>query len=334
MTIRLAIQNYPFNYFFNDGPRVFLNRLSQAFKKNNMFEVKSHFFPNHDAGLYTMKSDFFGKPSFLRVDGLHINRFKTKVAIKENKKVFESFQKSKGIIFQTKYCEKIFQTLYPNYTNKPSTIIHNGVPLTEFRPDGENYRTHLGISKKDKVLICSAHWRRHKRLKETIKLVSLLNNSSKKSNYKLIILGDAYDLKKIYFENKDLYFVGLHKPNNLSKWYRTADIFINLAWIEPSGNVQQEAIACGLPVICCNNGGIGETIKSASAGIISQTDEEYKFNYIDYYNPPEPNYSNLIKDIKNLFNNIKYFKDKIDYNEVDINIIAKRYMKFIKDNLS
>ena len=81
----------------------------------------------------------------------------------------------------------------------------------------------------------------------------MLNNSSKKSNYKLIILGDAYDLKKIYFENKDLYFVGLHKPNNLSKWYRTADIFINLAWIEPSGNVQQEAIACGLPVICCNN---------------------------------------------------------------------------------
>ena len=75
-------------------------------------------------------------------------------------------------------------------------------------------------------------------------------------------------------------------------------------------------------------------LKSASAGIISQTDEEYKFNYIDYYNPPEPNYSNLIKDIKNLFNNIKYFKDKIDYNEVDINIIAKRYMKFIKDNLS
>ena len=333
MTIRLAIQNYPFNSFFKDGPRVFLTRISRAFVENNIFKIKSHFLPDHDAGLYTMKTDFYGKPSFLRVDGLHIDIFKRPVAVKENKKIFESFQASKGIIFQTTYCEKIFKILYPKFNNKPSTIIHNGVPLKQFNPEGDDYRANLGISKLDKVLICSAHWRRHKRLEETIKLIDLLNNDSKNSRFKLIILGDLYNIDKKYFKNKNLYFVGLHKPVNLPKWYRTADIFVHLAWIEPSGNVQQEAIACGLPTICCNNGGIGETVKDADAGIISNTDDNYMFNLIDYYNPPEPNYNNLIKDINIMFNNIKYYKDKIKYNEVDINVIAKRYGDFIKDNI-
>ena len=53
----------------------------------------------------------------------------------------------------------------------------------------------------------------------------------------------------------------------ISFLHRTADIYVHLAWIEPCGNTQIEAMACGLPVVCCNNGGIGETIKNSSGGI-------------------------------------------------------------------
>ena len=33
--------------------------------------------------------------------------------------------------------------------------------------------------------------------------------------------------------------------NSLSKWYRSADIYLHLAWIEPCGNTQIEAMAQG-----------------------------------------------------------------------------------------
>ena len=94
--------------------------------------------------------------------------------------------------------------------------------------------------------------------------------------------------------NKNVIYAGEISPSKLPDWYRTADIYIHLAWIEPCGNTQIEAMASGLPVICCNNGGIGETVKNANGGIVVDCDQKYEMNKIDYYNPLEPCYEKLI----------------------------------------
>ena len=283
--IRLGIKSYPFLNFYHNGPKVFMSRLTKAFKKNNHFKIRSVFFPNYDVGLYTVtKGDNHDKPYFLRLDGLYIDKKNTILnSVSENQKTFKSIENAKGLIFQSKYCKQIADKLYPEHNMKKSTIINNGVPLDTFNPYGKNYRSKFNFKKSDRVLITSAHWRRHKRLEETIKLLDILNKNKNK-NYKLIVLGYT-KLSKYFKNNKNIIFAGEIKPKNLPTWYRSAHIYIHLAWIEPAGNTQNEAMGCGLPVVCCNNGGLKDTVIKANGGIISESDNEYKFDYIDYYNP-------------------------------------------------
>lgn len=331
--LKIGVKHYPFLRFHHNGPQVFMYRLTNSFVKKKIFKVNSLLLPNYDVGLFSVtKSGVYDIPYFLRLDGLYIDNKNTIVNSKnENKKIFNSIKNAKGLIYQSKYCKQIAEKLYPDQIKKPSIIINNGVPLEIFNPKGKNFRSKLEIRNDERVLITSAHWRRHKRLQETIKLVSILNkNTSKK--YKLIILGKS-DLFKNFQNNKQIIFAGEIKPSNLAAWYRTADVYIHLAWIEPAGNTQNEAIGCGLPVICSNNGGLKDTVIRSNAGLVSFTDENYNFSYVDYYNPPEPNYLNLIQDVNNVFENLESYKSKIKFNEIDINLVAKKYEKFIKQNI-
>ena len=88
-------------------------------------------------------------------------------------------------------------------------------------------------------------------------------------------------------------------------------------------------MACGLPVVCCNNGGIGETVELASGGIVVKTDPEYEYDKIEYYNPPKPNYKKLIEAINEIFLNYETYKSKINYNYLNIDNAAISYTNFI-----
>lgn len=324
IVMKLAVDYYPFLKFYHSGPKVFLNRLVNSIKKNQLCKIHSPFLPFFDIGLYSVyKKNLFNKKYVLRVDGIYFdaqNTFGNTNTL--NKKIFDSIDDSSGVIFISEF-SKIMVEAFHGRINKPYSIIHNKVPLNLFKPNGHNFRSKLGLKKSDKVLITSAHWRRHKRLKETIELTNLLNQYNDK--YKLIILGG----KKIKNDNPNIFFVGEVTPNQLSPWYRTADIYIHLAWIEPCGNTQIEAMASGLPVICCNNGGIGETVKSANGGIISECDTVFYPQLIDYYNPPKPNFNKLIEAIKEIYDNYDKYKNLIDYKCLNIDLAAYQYHSFI-----
>src|SRR5690606_17211466 len=104
-------------------------------------------------------------------------------------------------------------------------------------------------------------------------------------SFKLLVLGKNPDY---VVNDKDIKYVGEIPSEDLPSWYRSGNLYLHLATLEPCGNTQIEAIACGLPTICTNNGGIKETIISANAGIVSQADPVYTFEKIDHYNPNPP----------------------------------------------
>ena len=64
------------------------------------------------------------------------------------------------------------------------------------------------------------------------------------------------------------------EPEDMPKAYNNADIFIMLSKIETFGSVYAEAMACGLPVIGTNVGGIPEAIKDNKTGFIVNSGEE------------------------------------------------------------
>ena len=323
--MKLAVDFYPLLPLYHSGPKVFLKRLVDSIHKQNLLKIHSPFLPFYDIGLYSVyDKSYYNKKFVLRVDGIYFDLKNTFGDTSNlNKKIFNSIDNAEGVIFISEFSKKIVEKFY-GILNKPWTIIHNKVPNDIFNPYGSNYRKKFNLKVTDKVLITSAHWRRHKRLEETIELLEKLNHYD--DSYKLIVLGG--DKKKNY--NRNIIFAGEISPSNLADWYRTANLYIHLAWIEPCGNTQIEAMSCGLPVVCCNNGGIGETVRLASGGIVVKSDPEYQFDNIDYYNPPKPNYKKLIDAIEEIFQNYRTYSSNIDYNYLNIDNGAIEYTNFIK----
>ena len=326
----IGIENFYLNRLSKQGPYIFLSRLVETIKKENLCNLTSLFDPRADFKLYLIKKKkdiFFNKDFFLRVDGLYLDKFNRKFqSDKLNNEIFNSIDKAKGLIFISHYSKKIVEKMHKKIIN-PNIIIHNSVDTSQFLNKGENLRKRLGLNDCDRVIVTSASWRRHKRLKESIELLKILNSENNKYRYKLLVLGKTDDQKIL---QEDTIYTGHIAHYNLPAYYRSGDIYLQLSWIEPCGNTQIEAMSCGLPVICCNNGGIGETVIRANGGKVLKTDEEFKFEKIDYYNPPEPDFNLLKEEIKDMFKNLNFYKQNIIREKLDIKIAANNYVNFFK----
>ena len=328
--LKIAIEGYPFKRVSCLGPEVFMHRLSDSIVNQKLAIVRRTILPFYDIALFKITSKSkYKKPFVLRVDGIYFDNKNTiGDSDKMNYDIFSSIKMSNGVIFISDFCRKLVET-FNGKVSKSFVIIHNSVDIKLFSPIGNNFRSKCGFSNNDRVIVVSALWRRHKRLKEIVLLFKRLRRKSKNGkNYKLLVLGGNADYIK---KDKDIIYAGKVNPKQLPTWYRTGDIFIHLSWIEPCGNTQIEAMACGLPVVCTNNGGVGETVMRANGGIVSQADEEYRFHKVDYYNPPEPNYDVLISDIEKIFGNYNQYINNIDYEMLDINNAAKSYVNFMNE---
>ena len=324
--MKLSIDSFPYFIEPKIGPLIFLKRLSKCIQNNfKNISIISRYNPYYDVGIFsTIDKSIYKKPFIIRLDGLFIDKLNTKyVSSEENNKIYSSVTKSIGVIFVSEYCKNIYENLFGKI-NKPYKIINNGVSLDQFRVEGANFRNKLKIDNKNFVILASASWRRHKRLKETIKFYRLLKK--KISNLNLIILGKNEFVNKN--NDKSIIFAGHVKEKDLNKWYRTANLYLHLAWIEPNSNSQAEAIASGIPTLCANNGGNFELVQKTKSGIVSKCDDKVKYGLIDYYNPPEPNYEILSKNFFEIYNNYNFFKKNIIRNNIDIKKSAQQYINF------
>lgn len=308
------------------APKAFLNKLKKSLKINKLCSFSTRYLPFYDIGLYaTTNKSIFNKPFVLRLDGIYIDKFNTiKNSDNENKKIFNSIEKSAGVIFNSQYSKSVVEKFYKKI-EKPNIIIPNGVDRSLFNPEGVNLRHEFNIKNEEIVLITCAQWRRHKRLKETIKFFKKIQNE-RSENFKLIVIGPDNNHEK----EKDVIFSGYIKNEHLAKWYRTADYYIHLSWIEANSNSQCEAISCGLPVLCSNNGGNYESVIDLDVGVVSKCDKPYDFTKIDLYNPPEPDYHILLKDFNLLIEKKFNFCKNSKIQKIDIHNVAKQYFDFIE----
>ena len=325
--MKIAIEKYPFILNEKIGPYIFLERLASEFKKQRI-HVTNKFNPLYDFCIFanTNKS-LFNKPYFLRIGGIFFdNRNTLTDTFQANKLIFDSIDNSIGTIFISDFTKNLVKKFHKNFNTK-NIVINNSVPLNIFSPDGKNLRDKLNINSQDFVIIVSAAWRRHKRLDEILELFIKLKTKIK--NLKLIILG-KYNMNK---KDPDIILAGTISHDMLPQWYRTANIYLHLSWIDQNPNTLVEAIACGLPSLCTNNGGTCELIEKTNSGIVSYVDEDYNYQLVDYYNPPKPNYDILIKDYMEIYNNYKECKNNINTAPIDLTEAAKKYLNFFEKNI-
>ena len=179
-----------------------------------------------------------------------------------------------------------------------------------FSPIGRKYKYPF-----DKTIICSSEWRAHKRREGIIEGFKKINNS----NTGLVILG-KYEKKYNY---KNVIYLGRVSPHKLPYYLRSADVFVHLSWLDWCPNVVVEALTCGLPVLCSHNGGTKELVKDS--GIVLRLEEDYNFNKVALYKPPEPDPGIVAHGMKELLE----WNKSIVRTDLYIDHVAKQYIDFI-----
>ena len=311
-----------------EGPKIFLSRLIRNIEAQHLAKSVSFLSPFYDIGLFNSVSrSFYRKPFVLRLDGI---AFDAKETIGPNKKInkpiFESIMNASGVVYQSVFTKALIES-YLGFEKKPFQIIGNGVDLKHFSPSGNNHRDRLNIPSDAIVMLTSAAWRSHKRLNDILKIFFHLEKEGHDDIHLIIIGGGSEIIPK----HDRIHCSGLVRPDNLPAWYRSGDFFIYLSWLDNCPNTVVEAVASGLPVICTNQGGTKEIIERTSAGIVVNADKPYHFGLVDMYNPPKPHYRKIVDAISEVKQNLDTYKRRIDPRGIDISLIAKEYLDFLRN---
>lgn len=318
---------FPFS-MSGGGPSLFMKRVRESVHRQKLAKASYFLNPLTDVNIYSnIVRNLYNKPYIFRVDGIYFDKMQpSETNEKRNHPVFKGIDKASGIVFQSDFSYKLICRFYKQPTI-PYTIINNGTDSSVFTPYGSDKREELGIKKKDLVFISSANWRAHKRLKDIVAVFIEYSKNTDKTCH-LIILGQADKPEDI--RHTGLHFVGNVKPEELPQWYRTANICLFFSWLDNCPNAVAEAISCGLPVVCTNQGGTKELVELTKGGIVAEADEQFSFEPTDLYHPPVPDYHKLLEAMHNIVNHYEYYVQKIDRKPIDIDYVASEYVGFIK----
>lgn len=292
------------------APGIFGYRLKQELEKHNF----TFSYTKPDVNLCFSSGKYIKDAlNILRVDNLY---FDSKNTIGDTDKLNAPIKRAyfgfDAVIFQSEF-SKLQYFKHFGAIEKPYKVIYNGVPST-FNIEGAKK-----IYPFDKTIICSADWRRHKRLNEIV----LAFNAIKKPNVGLVVLGDCKKLG----QKGNIMYLGKVRPEDLPEYIRGANLAVHISWLDCSPNVVYEFLGCGLPVICNSNGGTKEIVKEN--GIVLELEGAYKFNRVDLYNPPKIDINKVTKSMAFLLEKGKgAFKKRED---VYIDKTCEEYLRFIEE---
>jgi phosphatidylinositol alpha 1,6-mannosyltransferase len=104
---------------------------------------------------------------------------------------------------------------------------------------------------------------------DTLSSIMKLLPDSVKSQVHWLIVGDGPQLQELRDSApSNVTFAGYKSGEELAQIYASADLFVFPSSTETFGNVVQEAMASGLPVVAANSGGVREMVSSGENGVL------------------------------------------------------------------
>lgn len=164
------------------------------------------------------------------------------------------------------------QTQEMLHTDRSIDVIYNFVDEREYyRKSNQHLKDHYGIKDEDAVLIHISNFRKVKRVPDVIRTFAKVRSERPA---KLLLVGDGPEYSTCYQLVQDLGLDGdvlfLGKQENVSDLLSIADLKLLLSEKESFGLVLLEAMACGVPSIGTNIGGIPEVIDHGETGYIAE----------------------------------------------------------------
>ena len=155
-------------------------------------------------------------------------------------------------------------------TDKQIEAVYNFLDEREYyKKDSSHLKEMLGIKPDEKVVIHVSNYRKVKHVPDVVKSFELIRKSLPA---KLLLVGDGPEkhpimeyIKGTPFE-QDILFLG--KQENVSELYSISDLMLLLSEKESFGLVLLEAMACGVPCIGTEVGGIPEVITHGENGFL------------------------------------------------------------------
>lgn len=162
--------------------------------------------------------------------------------------------------------EQTFEMIAPD---KEINTIYNFIDAGNFTKMETSLKAELGIKPDEKVILHVSNFRKVKRIEDVV------NTFAKTAEYvkaKLLLCGDGPEISDTYrlvsklgIEDKVIF---LGKREGVQEIYSIADALLLLSEKESFGLVLIEAMACGVPCIGTNIGGIPEVISDGENGYI------------------------------------------------------------------
>lgn len=174
------------------------------------------------------------------------------------------------------------QTMEMIETDYPISVIYNFVNEAEYHPFQVPYlKEQFEIKDEEKVIIHISNFRKVKRLPDVIDTFHRIHQEIPS---KLLLVGDGPEYsatKQLVRElelDSDVLFLG--KQNNINELLAISDLTLLLSEKESFGLVLLEAMACGVPGIGTNIGGIPEVITHGETGyLVEQGDTKQAAAY-------------------------------------------------------
>lgn len=179
-----------------------------------------------------------------------------------------SIEESCGVTAVSEYLK---QETIKNYSiDKDIKVIYNFVDTEVYNPKIRD----LSLRKRfaadnEKIIIHISNFRPVKR---TLDIIEIFNILQKKLPVKLLLVGDGpdytkcEDLARKYNITDKVYFLG--KQNAVAELIAISDVLLLPSQTESFGLAALEAMACGVPVVCSNVGGLPEVVQNGISGLL------------------------------------------------------------------
>src|SRR5690606_34626594 len=150
------------------------------------------------------------------------------------------------------------------------SAVNNFIDERIYRKTDSHYlKEEYGINPGEKVIIHVSNFRGVKRVPDVVKAFAKI---SEKVPSKLLLVGDGPEMSVICRLVNDLQLkdkvLFLGKQDNVEELYSISDLMLLLSEKESFGLVALEAMACGVPCIGTDVGGIPEVISDGETGYI------------------------------------------------------------------
>jgi glycosyltransferase involved in cell wall biosynthesis len=196
------------------------------------------------------------------------------------------------IIYQSRFVEEWWETKY-GASKVPCLIIHNGVDLAQFNPQGPKYQSRA------EVCIISVEGNQGADLFDTA--TNLTKGLMEKGlDVELLMFGNSWnEAKSRYARYPFVNFKGPVPNPELPYFYRGATLYISTDIIAACPNSVIEALACGTPVLGYNAGVLPELLDESAGRCVDYRGNPWKVEPAENLEGMVNAALELIKDLDN-----------------------------------